>query len=354
MEKITIIDYRPEHQPAFEALNRSWIEKYFQMEEMDVITLSNPDEAILQKGGVILIALYDGVVAGTVALLKANESTFRLAKMAVDEGFHRKGIAEALCKEALSRAERMGARRVILYSNSGLEPAIALYLKMGFYHLLGEGSEYRRANVKMEKWLTSAPPANEKVSIIRGNVNHAPAIAAVGRQSFYDAFGPLFNNKTELKAYLDRTYAISKIAESLAKDTNYFYVAVAGERPVGFVKLKTDELYPQIPSLSQMQLQKLYVLKEFHGSGAGAGLIQAAKDLAAAHNVEHLWLDTHVSNARGIRFYQKHGFKIYEDFYFTIGSQTFHYHLFDLELANKQTRPSPLNTNQYSNITSNL
>jgi ribosomal protein S18 acetylase RimI-like enzyme len=353
MEHITIVDYRPEHQPAFEGLNRSWIEKYFRMEERDVFTLTKPDESILNPGGSILMALYDGTVAGTVALRKIDDETFELTKMAVDENFRRKGIAEALGQASLEKAARNGAKKVILFSHSSLEGAITLYLKLGFHHLLMEGSEYRRADVKMVKWL-SEEPANNNISIIQANAIHAPAIAAIGKQAFADTFGPLFESREQLKQYLDRTYAIAKIAFGLRKSSNVFYLAVAGERPVGFIKLKKNCLNPQIPSLSQMELQKLYVLKEYHGGGAGAGLMKAAIELAAAEKMEHLWLDTHIGNARGIRFYEKHGFIIYGEHYFTIGTQTFQYHLMDLELDNTGNRPAILKTNEFSNLTSNL
>ena len=353
MEHITIVDYKPEHQPAFEGLNRSWIEKYFRMEERDVFTLTKPDESILNPGGYILMALYDGAVAGTVALRKVDDETFELTKMAVDENFRRRGIAEALGQASLERAACDGAKKVILFSHSSLEGAITLYLKLGFYHLLVEGSEYRRADVKMVKWL-SEEPANNNISIMQANAIHAPAIAAIGKEAFADTFGPLFESSEQLKQYLDRTYAIPKIAFGLRKSSNVFYLAVAGEKPVGFIKLKKNCLNPQIPSLSQMELQKLYVLKEYHGSGAGAGLMKAAIELAAAEKMEHLWLDTHIGNARGIRFYEKHGFTIYGEHYFTIGRQTFQYHLMNLEFDNTGSRPAILKTDEFSNLTSNL
>lgn len=337
---ITIVEYKPEHQPVFERLNRAWIEKYFYMEEGDVHTLANPYETIIAQGGKILIALYDGVPAGTAALCRVDYATVKLAKMAVDENFHRKGIAEALGKACLEKAGHMGAERIILFSHSSLEAAISLYLKLGFKHLLLKGADYKRANVKMEKWLRPKKNATPDIKIIRATEEHAPAIAAVGKEAFNDTFGPLFVNKQELKEYLDHTYAISKIAHSITKESNVFYLAVAGEQPVGFVKLKVNSLHPQIQSLSQLELQKIYVLKEFHGSGAGAGLMKAALELTKLEQVEHLWLDTHVDNARGIRFYEKHGFKISGRHYFTIGTQMFEYHLMDLELMPGNWQPA--------------
>lgn len=150
MESIKIIDYRPEHQAYFERFNRAWIEKYFVMEPVDEFVLSNPDEALLKPGGAILMATCDGEIAGTVALRKVSDSTFEFTKMAVDEKFRRKGIAEALSLASFKKAKQLGAETVILYSNSILTGAIRLYEKIGFKHIPVNNTEYKRSDVKMQ------------------------------------------------------------------------------------------------------------------------------------------------------------------------------------------------------------
>jgi ribosomal protein S18 acetylase RimI-like enzyme len=146
---ITIVDYQPEHQYYFEKFNRHWIEKYFEMEPLDEYVLTQPEEAILKPGGAILMALYNGEVAGTVALRKLEGDVYEFTKMAVDENFQRTGIAEALSYASFKKAEELGATNVILFSNSALKPAITLYEKLGFKHLpIGIG-EYKRSDVKM-------------------------------------------------------------------------------------------------------------------------------------------------------------------------------------------------------------
>jgi len=150
MNPITIVDYLPEHQPFFESLNRAWIEKHFWLEDLDRYVLQQPEEAILQKGGAILMALYDGAVAGTVALKKGDAETFEFTKMAVDEAFQRRGIAEALSKAALKKAVELGATKVVLYSQTSLAPAIQLYRKLGFKEVPLEPGVYARADIKME------------------------------------------------------------------------------------------------------------------------------------------------------------------------------------------------------------
>ena len=149
MNDIKIIDYRHEHQPYFEKFNRQWIEKYFFMEPVDEFVLTEPDEALLKPGGAILMAEYDGEIAGTVALRKVDEKTFEFTKMAVDEKFRRKGIAEAISHASFTKAKELGATTVILYSNSILTPAIRLYEKLGFKHIPVGNTGYKRSDVKM-------------------------------------------------------------------------------------------------------------------------------------------------------------------------------------------------------------
>ena len=156
MNPIEIIEYEPAHQPFFEQFNRRWIEQYFVMEPIDEYVLTQPEEALLLPGGAILMATFNGEIAGTVALRKVDEETYEFTKMAVDENFQRKGIAEALSHASFIKAKELGATKVILYSNSQLKPAIRLYEKLGFKHLSPEHVEYKRSDVKMEIDISTA------------------------------------------------------------------------------------------------------------------------------------------------------------------------------------------------------
>ena len=147
---INIMEYQPHHQQHFEQLNRHWIEKYFVMEPVDEFVLTNPEEALLKTGGAILMAESDGEIAGTVALRKVDDTVYEFTKMAVDNKFQRKGIAEALSYASFKKAKELGADKVMLYSNSILTPAIRLYEKLGFKHLPVGSTGYQRSDVKME------------------------------------------------------------------------------------------------------------------------------------------------------------------------------------------------------------
>ena len=77
-------------------------------------------------------------------------------KMAVDEKFRGKGIGESLIYGLIDRAREMKLKRVILYSNTILEPAIRLYRRLGFREITLEKGLYERSNIKMEIEIESA------------------------------------------------------------------------------------------------------------------------------------------------------------------------------------------------------
>jgi ribosomal protein S18 acetylase RimI-like enzyme len=146
---IEVVEYEAKHQPLFEKLNRDWIEKYFEMEPIDFQVLQSPEEHILKRGGSIFMASYHKQVVGTVALKFVEEGVYEFSKMAVDERFQGKKIGRALAEVAIQRAKQRGAHRILLYSQTGLEAAIALYRKLGFVEIPVDG-RYKRSDIKME------------------------------------------------------------------------------------------------------------------------------------------------------------------------------------------------------------
>jgi len=318
--KIKIVNYCPEHQPYFEQLNRHWIEKYFWLEPIDKFVLMEPEKAILQRGGAILMATLNDEIAGTVALKKVDDTTYEFTKMAVDEKFQRKGLGEALTKAAIEKSHILGAEKLLLYSQTSLKPALLLYRKMGFKEIPLEPGIYSRSDIKMELSVG-------RIEIIKADASFTKTISTIGQKSFHDAFMPTFNRYEDLVEYLDYTYNVEKVADSIMKSNNVFFVALYNNKPVGFAKVKKQSLNKQITGSGQMELQKIYVLKEYHGAGVAAALLHSVIELAKIIHPDCVWLDVYVGNKRGIGFYEKKGFKKFGKHSFRIGTQTFLYDL---------------------------
>ena|SRR5215204_3515109 len=161
----------------------------------------------------------------------------------------------------------------------------------------------------------------------------APVITQVGRQSFYDAFVDLFQSTQELDNYLDHTYNPVRIENSIRKPNNLYFLAFANELPVGFAKMRIHSNRPFIASQRQSELQKFYVLQQYHGTGAAQALINAVIKNAEKEKAEQLWLDVHVGNEKAKRFYEKNGFTKAGDHNFIIGTQIFYYDVMALPLT---------------------
>jgi GNAT superfamily N-acetyltransferase len=153
-----VVAYEPRHRDRFRALNLAWITEHFRVEDADRRALDDPEGHILGHGGHIFVAEdQDGSVAGVCALLRNDDGSFELAKMAVDPAARGRRIGRALGEAAIARARELGAPRVELLSNTKLEPAIGLYRALGFVEAPLPRTDYERANIKMVLELVSRP-----------------------------------------------------------------------------------------------------------------------------------------------------------------------------------------------------
>ena len=146
------------HCDDFVRLNEQWIAEHFSIEEPDRAMAANPFR-IVTDGGHIIGLVADGRVVGVCALVKDDEHSYQLARMAVDPDERGKGYGDVLMRAALERARETGASRMYLFSNTILAPAIALYRKHGF-STLSEGPHpaYARCNIVMElRWPRRVP-----------------------------------------------------------------------------------------------------------------------------------------------------------------------------------------------------
>ena len=155
MEAATIVPYREEFRSAFEQLNRDWIEAYFVLEEADNEIFRDPASEVLAAGGQIFFVLEGNQVQGTCAVLRHDGEEFEIAKMAVAPSARGRGYGDRLMEAAVRFATEAGGKRIIIVSNTVLEPAIRLYQKHGFVRVpLTPDERYQRVNIRLERELT--------------------------------------------------------------------------------------------------------------------------------------------------------------------------------------------------------
>lgn len=151
MESFKIVNYETKYKSAFRSINEAWIRQYFKVEPSDQKALIHPKEYILDKGGAILIALYEDQPIGACALIKIDHPKydFELAKMGLDPAYHGRGFGQKICQATIDKAVELGATWIYLESNTVLKPAIELYKKLGFEKIEDFESPYERCNIQM-------------------------------------------------------------------------------------------------------------------------------------------------------------------------------------------------------------
>jgi putative acetyltransferase len=147
---ISIILYEDRFKADFKRLNLEWLDKYNLTESHDLMVLDNPRGTILDRGGIIFLAVAGEEIVGSAALMKEEEGIYELAKMMVAPPWQGKGISRLLLDQCLETARLWRATKITLFSNSQLKTALQLYEKYGFRHVKVEDSPFATADVKME------------------------------------------------------------------------------------------------------------------------------------------------------------------------------------------------------------
>ncbi len=99
----------------------------FEMELADPLLKYGP------PGGIIFIALFDGAPAGCIALhaLEGNEIC-EMKRLYVRPAYRSHSIGFKLCEALIREAKKMKYQAMVLDTLKKLEPAISLYIRLGF------------------------------------------------------------------------------------------------------------------------------------------------------------------------------------------------------------------------------
>ena len=164
------------------------------------------------------------------------------------------------------------------------------------------------------------------ITIIRkATIDDTVHIALIGRITFKESFGHLFENNGDLPNYLNKTFSVSKIKNSIQKEKNSYFIAFVNELPVGYAKLKLNSSSEFINNKNISQLQKIYVLKDFLGLKIGKQLQQAVFDKVLKTETKKVWLSVWTGNKRAIDFYRKNSWNDIGKHKFSIGVHSFEF-----------------------------
>lgn len=145
------------------------------------------------------------------------------------------------------------------------------------------------------------------VEILKIKKDEILQLQEIGRRTFYETFSES-NTEENMKDYLGKGFSIDKLTTELNDIKAEFYFAKIDQEIIGYLKLNFGESQTEIKDDKALEIERIYVLKEFHGKKVGQILYNKAIEIAKQKNADYVWLGVWEENQRAINFYKKNGF----------------------------------------------
>ena len=140
----------------------------------------------------------------------------------------------------------------------------------------------------------------------------------IGRQTFNETFAA-GNTEENMHKYLEEDFSEEKLLTELTDKNAEFYFAFLEDEVIGYLKINYGQSQTELKDDKALEIERIYVLKAFHGKQVGQILYDKAISLAQEHNAEYVWLGVWEENPRAINFYKKNGFAEFDKHIFKLG-----------------------------------
>ncbi|MGZ3755670.1 MAG: GNAT family N-acetyltransferase [Mucilaginibacter sp.] len=144
-------------------------------------------------------------------------------------------------------------------------------------------------------------------------------LQGISKQTFVETYADL-NTKENMQLYLDENFTVERLTNELANPASKFYFALLNNQVIGYLKLNFGQAQTELKDQQALEIERIYVLKEFHGKRVGQAFYDRAVALAKETNAEYIWLGVWEKNPRAKSFYTKNGFVEFDRHIFKLGT----------------------------------
>lgn len=155
-----------------------------------------------------------------------------------------------------------------------------------------------------------------KQQIRISNINDVDLLCEIGSKTFIETYGHQ-NTPEDLKKYLEEKFNKKQISEEILTPKTIFLLVELENEIIGYAKMRVNLV--ENPDMKSLEIERIYISKDYHGQKYGAMLMQKCIDVAIENNYESIWLGVWEHNPKAINFYQKWGFEIFGEHIFQLG-----------------------------------
>jgi len=156
------------------------------------------------------------------------------------------------------------------------------------------------------------------INIVAVTVNEISQLQDISRQTFYESFSSV-NTEENITQYLAEAYSLEKLTNELNNPNSSFYFALVNDKIIGYLKINFGDSQTELKQDNALEIERIYVLQEFHGKKIGQLLFEKAMELAIQKKADYVWLGVWEENPRAISFYKKNGFVEFDKHIFKLG-----------------------------------
>ena len=127
------------------------------------------------------------------------------------------------------------------------------------------------------------------------------------------------NSKEDMENYLREHFSYEQLESEIRNQDSKFFVVRNNEEVIAYMKINFDKAQTEEGHNNTLEVQRIYILKEYKGKGIGKLLMQRAIQIAKENNLNYIWLGVWEHNLSAIKFYEKQGFKKFSTHIFKLG-----------------------------------
>jgi ribosomal protein S18 acetylase RimI-like enzyme len=156
------------------------------------------------------------------------------------------------------------------------------------------------------------------ITIQKVTLSDIDQLQKISIHTFSETFAAV-NTEENMKKYLEEGFSLEKLTSELNDKNAECYFATLDNDVIGYLKLNFGASQTELQDDKALEIERIYVLKAFHGKKVGQMLYDKAIEIARQKNADYVWLGVWEENTRAIKFYEKNGFVAFDKHIFMLG-----------------------------------
>jgi RimJ/RimL family protein N-acetyltransferase len=222
------------------------------------------------------------------------------AKACINYGFEKLDL-----ETIIGRAMKENSASIKVLEKAGLQ------YKKDFDFGGKEGVIYSIKNIKNMQ---------QKIVLKQIRTEDIETLQKIAKQTFFDTFSP-YNTEENMAQYMAEGFTIDKLTAEIQNKNSIFFFALSGNEVIGYLKVNTGDAQTELKKADSLEIERIYVSKDFHGKKVGQILYDKALEIAREKNADYVWLGVWEENHRAVQFYKKNGFVEFDKHIFKFGNE---------------------------------